>query len=123
MPPSSKLEKLTIYPFKDAGFSQKNGSPYVVSINPEKYSHSYSITYNTDQGFGTAGASSKLEKMAPETVTMELVFDGTGVITGTSSSGDVAKDIANFKAVTYNFVGAIHSPNSLKLPWGTLIFN
>jgi hypothetical protein len=121
MPPSSKLEKLTIYPYKDAAFSQKAGSPFVVTINPEKYSHSYSVSYNIDQGFGTAGASGKLEKMAPETVSMELVFDSTGVISG--SSTDASKDVANFKAIAYDFNGSIHSPNYLKLSWGTLIFN
>lgn len=121
MPSPSKLEKLTIYPFKDPGFSQKAGDPFVVTVNPEKYSHNYSVTYNTEQGFGTAGASTKLDKMAPETVSMELVFDATGIIQG--SSGDASKDVANFKAVTYDFNGAIHSPNYLKISWGTLIFN
>ncbi|HEY1038133.1 MAG TPA: hypothetical protein VGF30_01935 [Bacteroidia bacterium] len=121
MPTPANLKKLTIYPFKDNGFSQKAGDPFVVTVNPEKYSHNYSVTYNTDQAFGTAGASTKLEKMSPETVTMELLFDATGIITG--SSGNITKDIANFKTAAYNFNGEIHSPNYLKLSWGTLIFN
>jgi hypothetical protein len=123
MPTSAELKKLTIYPFKDVGFSQKAGSPFVADINPEKYSHNYSVTYNTDQAFGTAGASTKLEKMAPETVSMELIFDATGVIPNSKSSGDVSKDIEKFKAASYNFNGAIHRPNYLKISWGTLVFN
>jgi len=121
MPNPSKLEKLTIYPFKDPGFSQKAGSAFTVSINPDKYSHAYSITYNDEQAFGSAGVSTKFEKTAPETVGMELIFDATGVVPG--SSTDASQDVENFKAVAYNFNGEIHSPNYLKLSWGTLIFN
>lgn len=121
MPTPAKLEKLTIYPFKDPGFSQKAGGPFTVSINPEKYSHSYSITYNDEQAFGSAGASIKFEKTAPEKVNMELIFDATGIIPG--SSTDASKDVESFKAVAYNFNGEIHSPNYLKLSWGTLVFN
>ena len=117
----AKLEKLTIYPFKDPSFSQKAGSPFSVTINPEKYSHSYSVTYNAEQAFGSAGASTKFEKAAPETVSMELIFDATGIIPG--SSTDASQDVENFKAVAYNFNGEIHSPNYLKLSWGKLIFN
>ncbi len=117
----SKLEKLTIYPYKDSGFSQSAGDAYAVLINPEKYSHNYSIVYNTEQASGTAGASSKFEKMIPEKVGMELVFDATGIVPG--SSGDVLKDIEKFKVASYNFNGGIHSPNFLKLSWGSLIFN
>ncbi|MCA6437003.1 MAG: LysM peptidoglycan-binding domain-containing protein [Bacteroidota bacterium] len=117
----SKLEKLTVYAYKDSAFSQSAGDPYQVLINPEKYSHNYSVGYNTEQSPGTAAPSPKFEKMGAEKVGMELVFDATGIIPG--SSGDVLKDVAKFKAIAYEFNGEIHSPNYLKLSWGSLIFN
>ncbi|MDI9339686.1 MAG: hypothetical protein QM534_03865 [Sediminibacterium sp.] len=121
MATSGKLEKLTIYPFKDPGFSQKAGDPFVVNVNPEKYTHSHTINYNDKQAIGSAGASTKFEKTSPETISFELVFDATGAIPG--SSTDASKDVEKLKTVAYNFNGDIHSPNYLKLSWGTLVFN
>lgn len=121
MPSPSKLEKLTIYSYKDAAFSQSAADPYSVLINPEKYTHNYVVNYNLEQSPGTAAPSPKFEKMGPEKVSMELVFDATGLIPG--SSGDVLKDIATFKSIAYDFNGSIHSPNYLKLSWASLIFN
>ncbi len=118
---SGKLEKLTIYPFKDPGFSQKAGDPFVVNINPEKYTHSHNINYNDKQALGSAGSSSKFEKTAPETISFELMFDATGAIPG--SSTDASQDVDKLKTVAYTFNGDIHSPNYLKLSWGSLVFN
>jgi len=120
-PTAGKLEKLTIYPYKDPGFSQSAGSPYVVTINPEKYTHSHNVSYSDEQPIGSAGASSKYDKTLPEKVSFELNFDATGAIPGTSA--DASQEVENFKAVVYDFNGSIHSPNYLKLSWASLVFN
>jgi hypothetical protein len=117
----SKLEKLTIYPYKDETFSQSAGNSYEVLINPGSYTHNYSNSYNTKQASGTAAPNPRFDKTNNEKVGMELHFDATGITPG--SSGDVLKDILKFKNIVYTFNGTIHSPNYLKLSWGTLLFN
>lgn len=125
---SGKLQKLAIIAFSDSGFKNKIGSAFVVGINPEKYTHTHATAYNKEQPSGTAGAVTKFKKISPETVSFELIFDGTGVTGGTgvtaksSPTGTVAAQIASFKTVAYNFNGKIHSPNYLKLTWGNLLF-
>lgn len=121
MPNSATLQKLTIYPYKDEAFGQKAGEPYEVLVNPASYTHNYSTSYNKKQATGTAAPTPKFEKINIEKVGMELSFDATGIIPG--SSGDVLKDILKFKTVVYTFNGSIHSPNFLKLSWGSFLFN
>lgn len=115
-----QLEKMNIYAYTDPNFADSAGAPYVVNINPEKYSHTHTIEYNIEQASGTAGASSKFDKTPPETVSMELVFDATGAVNSTST--DASEDVKNFKKVVYDFDGDIHSPKYLILSWGPMVF-
>ena len=118
---SAKFQKLTIYPFTDETFKQSAGKKYVVLVNPASYTHNHANTFNLKQASGTAAPTPKFEKTEVEKVSMELHFDATGIIAG--SSGDVLKDISNFKNTAYTFNGKIHSPNYIKLSWGSFLFN
>lgn len=123
--PSGKLEKMTIMAFAKPNFTQQVGSTFTVMINPEKYSHNHSISYNRQTGQGAAGTPIKFEKVDPEKVSFELVFDGTGVVPGTvgaDGSSAVQTQIDQFKTLAYTYNGSIHSTNYLKLSWGTLLF-
>lgn len=115
-----KLEKMTIMAFAKSNFTQQVGAAFSVMINPEKYSHNHSISYNRETGQGAPGTSIKFEKIDPEKVSFELVFDGTGVVPG--ATGTVQDQINQFKTLAYNYNGDIHSTNYLKLSWGTLLF-
>ncbi len=64
-------------------------------VNPTSYTHNHADTYNTKQASGTAAPTPKFEKTEIEKVGMELHFDATGIIAG--SSGDVLKDISDLK--------------------------
>jgi len=121
MPDSATLKKMIVKPFKDPGFSQSAGGPYTVTINPEKYSHHYEISYNDEQAPGTAGSSSRFDKTLPDKVDFELIFDSTGAIPG--SAADASQEIEKFRKVVYNFNGSVHSPNYLTISWGTMLFN
>jgi LysM repeat protein len=112
---NSKLQYLTIVGYKDNAFGSKIGA-YRALINPDKYTHSYEIAYNQEQGIGTPNASIKYQKSSPQGLNFELIFDGTGVLN--SSRTDVAADITNFKKIAYDYNGDIHKPNYLKLIWG-----
>lgn len=117
---SAKFQKLTIYPFTDEKFKQSAGKKYTVLVNPTSYTHNHSNAYNLKQASGTAAPTPKFEKIEAEKVSMELHFDATGIIAG--SSGDVLKDIAIFKNIVYKFDGKIHSPKYIKLSWGSFLF-
>src|SRR6185503_4459916 len=123
---SGSLEKMQIVAYLNGEFTDKAGE-FAVYINPEKYSHTYKIYYNDVQAQGASGGSPNFNRIPSDTVKMELVFDGTGVVpslgTGAGTSADsVTKQLDLFKKLIFTFNGKIHSPNFLKLSWGTLLF-
>lgn len=117
MPNSSgKLQYLTIVGYKDNAFGTKVGS-YRALINPDKYTQNFHVEYNFEQGLGTPNSSIKFKYSPPSDISFELLFDGTGVIS--QSRTDVQTEIENFKKIVYDYNGEIHSPNYLKLIWGS----
>lgn len=127
---TGKLEKLTITAYENENYSGQGSGSCKVAINPEKYSHKYTIEYNKTAAPGSPGASPKFNKVPSEVLTFELVFDGTGVIpspeTGADAgvlSGSVDKQIEAFRKIVFSYSGKIHSPSYLKLSWGNLSFN
>ena len=113
------LKKLVIQPYEDQNFSRTSGSSFSVQINPSKITHQHSVQYTTTQPIGGSGSSSKFSKIAPEKLSMDLVFDNTGIVPG---SQEVSKSISDLKQVVYNYNGKIHSPNYLVISWGTIVF-
>lgn len=124
---SGSLEKMIVKAYSDPDFAKKIGE-YTVMINPEKYSHSYRICYNDVQAQGSPGGSPQFNKIPSDTVSFELVFDGTGVVPTPLPgvipyTGDgVADQIDAFKKLVFSYNGNIHSPNYLTLVWGKLLF-
>lgn len=119
------LEKMTIEAFSDTKFQKRKGQPYTVMINPEEYTHKYSIVYGDANGQGANGTSQQFNRMGPETVSFTIWFDQSGVLPefprfGASTS--LAMQIKKFKALIFSYQGDIHSPNYLMLTWGTLLF-
>ncbi|MCE2995301.1 MAG: LysM peptidoglycan-binding domain-containing protein [Cyclobacteriaceae bacterium] len=112
---SGRLQYLTLIGYKDNAFSNKIDS-YRALINPDKYTQSYEIAFNEEQGIGTSNASIKYKKSAPQGVNFELIFDGTGILS--SSRTDVQSEITKLKKIAYDYNGDIHKPNYLKLIWG-----
>ena len=122
------LEKMTIKAYSDPDFANQVGDDYTVMINPEKYSHSYRICYSNPQPQGSPGGTPLFNRIPSDTVSFELVFDGTGVVPSDLPgvipfTGDGISDkIAEFKKLAFTYNGNIHSPNYLTLIWGTLLF-
>jgi len=125
---SGSLEKMTITAYSDGKFSQQEGKPFSVYLNPNKYSHDYKICYNNVSAQGSPGGSPDFNKISEETMSFELVFDGTGVVP-TAIPGvlpfeedGISEQIENFKKLVFKYNGKTHSPNYLKLSWGTMLF-
>lgn len=109
------LSYLTITAYKDKSFSDKIGS-YTVMINPEKYTQNSTVEYSFEQGQGAPGTTIKYKMTTPQTISFDLIFDATGVVS--QKRTDLAKEIDTFKKLVYDFNGQIHSPNYLELKWG-----
>jgi hypothetical protein len=134
------LAKLKIEAYTDRRL--KNEAPVpsvVVPINPAKYTRNGVIKYTDLKAAGSAGASAVFDTMERETVSFELVFDGTGVVPPPPSGGaapggkrgkrnatnldqGVAGQIKNLKMVAYAYNSKTHEPHYLKLTWGTFSF-
>ncbi len=118
------LEKMTITAYEDSKFTKQVGDPFQVYVNPEKYTHAYTIAYNNRQAQGSNGPSPDFNQIPPDKVNFELIFDGTGVIPGPTpgATPPVEKQLTQFKALVFTYNGNIHSPNFLMLSWGSLLF-
>lgn len=112
--------KMTIVGYEKGDFSGPQKGPYVVCVNPEKYTQSYTVSYDKSGPAGSSNTSVKFDRSRPATMKFELLFDGTGVVE--NGRPDVAADIAAFQNVVYAFDGEIHSPTYLKITWGTMSF-
>lgn len=125
---SGSLEKMTITAYGDGKFSEQVGKPFSVFLNPNKYSHDYKICYNNVSAQGSPGSSPDFNKISEETMSFELVFDGTGVVPSSLpgvlpfTEDGISAQIEKFKKLVFQYNGNIHSPNYLKLSWGTMLF-
>jgi hypothetical protein len=124
---TGSLERMVVTAYTDKKFTTKAGE-YTVTINPASYSHVYEIRYNDVQAQGSPGGSPVYNRTPSDTVTFQLVFDGTGVVPSVLpgvvpfTADGITKQIAEFKALVFSYNGNIHSPNYLILSWGTLLF-
>ncbi len=119
-----KLEKLRIWAFKDSKFSEKvDDGEFVTLLNPEKYSYKHKVEQNEDQAAGTSAAPTRFNKILPQTLELDFLFDRTGVIAGyESTENGVIDDIEQFKKVVNDYNGEKHKPNYLLVTWGSLLF-
>lgn len=118
------LEKMTVKAYSDSKFTRQVGADFQVSINPEKYARAYQVGYKDRQAQGSNGPSPIFNKYTSDTVSFELVFDGTGVVPGALPGlpSPVEQQLVSFKTLAYAYNGDIHRPNFLALSWGTLFF-
>ncbi|WP_215225673.1 CIS tube protein [Echinicola shivajiensis] len=119
-----KLEKLKIVAYKDSKFSDEvDNGEFTTLLNPEKYKFQYRVEQNEDQAAGTSAAPIRFNKILPQTLELDFLFDRTGVIAGyEATENGVIDDIEHFKKVVYEYNGEKHKPNYLMITWGSLLF-
>lgn len=133
---SSELTKVKITAYKSPGFEESKkiaDGEFVALVNPEGYNRSYKIKYKEQQASGTKAQQMKFDKVEPEDIDFDFLFDKTGALPGSFQASDDAgqaqerqqgiwPDLEKFKKVVYDYKGEIHRPPFLKLQWGELIF-
>lgn len=128
MAQEGKLQKLMIRSYSDPTFDSEvfltsDNKPYEVAINPETYSLSFKSEYAIENASGSSKGGVKFHRSLPENLTLEFLFDRTGVFADSpAQDSGVIDDLKDFKKITFEFNGDIHSPNYLKVLWGDLIF-
>lgn len=119
---SGALKKMEIFSYSDEKFETLEET-FTALLNPESYSQKYQVKYAEEQSSGTSGMQLKFDKIEPQTMEFEFLFDQTGALSGTDpSKNGVEDDIEAFKSLTLGYDGNIHRTRYLKLVWGTLLF-
>lgn len=118
-----ELQKLKIVAYSDPEFNTKvSDGEFSALVNPENYTFKYKIELEEEQAPGTSAAALKFNKISPQELEFDFVFDSTGAIPNSSSSGDIVEDVEKLKQVALKYEGDTHKPNYLRISWGTLLF-
>ncbi|MRG48169.1 LysM peptidoglycan-binding domain-containing protein [Chitinophaga sp. SYP-B3965] len=129
------LAKMRIIPCIDASYTEEPGAdPFIVQVNPDTYTLAHSIVYNDAAAQGNSKAQLQFNRITPQQLDFDFLFDGTGVISqgggllkiaslfGGGEEMVVADEIEKLKQVVLNYSGDIHEPRYVKLSWGALLF-
>ena len=73
--------KLTLIAYSDKDF-KKEVKKYSVMINPESIKRQYEVKTDTIQAIGDTGVEGNFQNILPETISFDLVIDGTGALWG-----------------------------------------
>lgn len=120
-----ELAKVEIRAFKDKGYTRPLGK-FQLPINPEQLSQSLKVDYDQKQAAGSQGNDPEFKAIKPKTLSLDFVFDGTGVVPiknkPTTFHKDVAAQVDEFLTLTYVMNSETHKPNFLRLLWGNVSF-
>lgn len=119
-----QLVKLKIIAYKDPEYRSATGHEYTALLNPQEISENYNVVYNAAQACGTTGTDLKFQRVEPEVLNLDFLFDATGIINNGKSIANksVAEQITDFKKATGDYYGDVHSTPYVKLIWGELLF-
>ena len=123
MSATGKLEKMLILAFADSQKAEVGGlndadASFEALINPDTYTLDYRLRFSeSGQGQGTSGKQLKYEYTEPEEISLEFLFDNTGIIDG-KPRDSVADDLKAFRQVLIDYKGDSHEPRHFKLVWG-----
>ncbi len=124
-----KLQKFRIYAFSDPTFdtevifAENDDKYYELAINPEVVSLDNKSKYGSENATGSSTGGVKYHKSIPENLSVEFMFDRTGVFKDSPSlKNGVIDDLKLFKKITFEYNGDTHKPNYLKISWGSLLF-
>lgn len=132
--------KVTIQTYKDNAFGKKESVVFTAFINPTGFSLTHKVEYNTESKEGANATNSKFIKKSPQTLQLEFLFDGTGVMQANSGNKLINKikeglgkrdpfskmavedQLKDFYAATGDFNGTIHKPYTVIVTWGKFTF-
>jgi|SRR6056297_1807507 len=117
------MQYITIEPHDKESGNSKDGESFVAQVNPSSMKMSHRIRYNGDgENESDKGQSHAVEQLSfknsdPQTLSFELILDGTGVLSKKNKEETVAQRIEKFKETCYFYKGKIHEPPYVKILW------
>lgn len=112
-----QLAKLTIVSFKDQQFRQPVGT-WRALFNPTELKFARKTSWNNEQPAGASGPTTSFGNGEPAEISIELFFDGTGVVLGTET---VTQRVEGLLSLT-RLQGDTHQPYYAHLYWGAFTF-
>ncbi len=135
--PGGQLERMYIIAYannqpNEAAVNVDGEDKFRFQVNPETYRRRFGIQYvNTAKVPGTTSDAGTYQNTLPETFTVDILFDNSGVLAADSllnvavvnplDSGppeDVTRRIEKLKNFCYNFQSDPHRPYFIRLCWG-----
>lgn len=109
---------------KNGSVSVDQSTKFEVMLNPSSYTHGHSISQSETRVQGQAAPESKFNSTGSETISFELMLDGTGAVRPTPDAKvyDVKAGIKKLKSIIYDYDGGEHEPRIVRLLWGSLSF-
>ncbi|UXX77733.1 hypothetical protein N7E81_10165 [Reichenbachiella carrageenanivorans] len=115
--------KVKFIAYSDEKGKEKKGTPYEVKINPASISHNKSIAYTTEEQVkGSIDRTHAFKHINAETISLEIVIDGTGAGGALNVVEDVSEEIKKLEEVVYHYDGEMHETNYVGIVWGDLMF-
>ena len=112
------MNKLKIVSFEDEKYGKRLGE-MDLDFNPTTLTHGHQIEFHDDGPPNTAAPESKYKKTGPESLSFDILFDGTGVADGSKVS--VNARIEQFKKLAYYYNGSSHEIPYVIIIWGAFI--
>ncbi len=123
---SGEKDRLTITACKvdsSGSISVDDSQQFKFSVNPEKYDHSFAISYSDQAPVGKSEVTTKFDKAEPETLKIRTLLDCTGALGGDDAgTTDVKTQLKNLSDIVYKYAGDQHEPNPVQILWGSQIF-
>lgn len=124
---TSTLERLRIIAYKDVDYKTKTGDQYEAVFNPGELVKQLNIEYQRAQGEGTTGTELKFNRILPEELTLNLLFDATGALAyeanvSSTATKSVEEQLETFLKTVSHFDGSTHNTPYLMVIWGDYLF-
>ena len=117
--------RLTFIPYVPTGGSTQVDATraFTVLVNPAEVTHTRSISYDKQSGWGSPGSTPRFGSMGNDTMKFALVLDGTGVIPSPLGvSLEVKQQLKRLEAAVHRYDGTDRQPPYVRIVWGSLIF-
>lgn len=113
-----QVAKLTIQPFLDQSFQDQAGPPWQALFNPTQLSVTRKNRYHQTRSTGSSAPDSSYAGGEPDQVTLDLFFDGTGVLEQSETVTQRINALLDFT----QFHGEEHQPFYVHAWWGDFHF-
>lgn len=99
-----------------------DGNEFEVMINPDSFKHDQKICYNAQPVIGQGAQAHRFHAVGPDTVSFDILLDGTGVLARESQVEDVIQQLRSLRGVVYDIKDESQGPSLVRLLWGTFLF-